>query len=149
MRILGVLIFLVLLSLNYLFAQPSLEKQIQTQFIMVEDGGTIELPAGTINITGSLSMEGKKNVTIKGTGIDKTILSFKGQKDGAQGIKISNSENITMEDLTVQDALGDGIKAQEVDGISFIKVKTEWSGRASKKKWGLWFVSRSVSKCID
>ena len=124
---------ITLITLGFVNAQSALEKQIQTQFIMVEDGGTIELPAGKVEIIGSLAMEGKKNVTIKGAGMDKTILSFKGQKEGAQGIKVSNSESIIMQDFTVQDALGDAIKTQEVDGISFVKVKTEWTGKASKK----------------
>lgn len=133
MRILSVVLFAWLLSIVYAFGQANLEKQIQTQLIMAEDGETINLPAGKIEIVGSLSMEGKHNITIQGAGKDKTILSFAGQKDGAQGIKVSNATNIVLKDFTVQNALGDAIKTQEVDGISFINVKTEWTGKASKK----------------
>ncbi len=134
-------------------AQPMLEKKIQTQLIMVEDGGTIELPAGKIEIIGSLAMEGKKKVTIKGAGMDKTILSFKGQKEGAQGLKIANSESIILEDFTIQDALGDGIKTQEVDGISFVRIKAEWTGKASKKNgaYGLYPVQCQnvlIDECV-
>ena len=126
-------VLLLLLSPGFIMAQANLEKKIQTQFIMVADGGVVELPAGKVEIVGSLSMEGKKNVTIKGAGIDQTILSFKGQKEGAQGLKVANAEGITLRDFTIQDALGDGIKTQEVDGISFINVKAAWTGKASKK----------------
>ncbi|MEL6926506.1 MAG: parallel beta-helix domain-containing protein, partial [Bacteroidota bacterium] len=105
---------------------------MQTQFIMVEDGGTIELAAGKVELNASLWMDDKKNVTIKGMGMDKTILSFKNQKEGAEGIKITNSKNITIEGLTVQNAKGDAIKTQMVDGINFLKVKTEWTGRPKK-----------------
>lgn len=133
MRQLTLAIGLIFSICSLAIGQPNLEKQIQTQFIMVEDGGTVTLPAGKIDIVGSLSLEGKKNVTIIGAGIDKTTLSFKGQKEGAQGIKIANSSNIVLRDFTAEDALGDLIKTQEVDGISFIKVRTEWTGRASKR----------------
>ena len=74
----------------------------------------------------------KKNVTIKGRGIDKTVLSFKGQIAGAEGIKITNCENITLEDLTVQDSKGDLIKTMHVKGITFRRVKAEWTGKPSK-----------------
>jgi len=99
---------------------------------MVEDGETIELEAGTFELDASIWMDNKKNVTIKGKGMDKTILSFKKQKEGAEGIKVTNSSNISIEGLTVQNAKGDAIKTQMVDGINFLYVKTEWTGKPKK-----------------
>ena len=116
-----------------LFAQKEIQKKIQTQFIMAENGSTIMLDEGTFMFTGSLSMEGKKNIIIKGRGKDKTILSFKGQTDGAEGIRISNAENITLEDLTVQDSKGDAVKTMNVIGITFRNLKTEWLGEPRKE----------------
>ncbi|RAV97820.1 parallel beta-helix domain-containing protein [Pseudochryseolinea flava] len=117
-------------------AQKEIQKKIQTQFIDVDDGGVITLPEGNFHFDASLSMDGKKNVTIKGAGMDKTVLSFKGQLSGAEGIKITNGANITLQDLTVQDAKGDGVKAQLVEGITFVNVKAEWTGGASKDNGG-------------
>ncbi|MEL6945536.1 MAG: parallel beta-helix domain-containing protein, partial [Bacteroidota bacterium] len=114
-------------------AQQSIEKAIQTQLIMVEDGGMVELEAGTFEMSGSLSMDGKNDITIKGKGMDKTILTWKGQKTGAEGIKVTNGTNIILQDMTLQDSKGDCIKVQETDGISFINVKVEWTGKPSKK----------------
>lgn len=108
-------------------AQKEFQKKFQTQFIDVEDGSVIELPAGTYHLDASLWLDGKKNVVVKGSGMDKTILNFKGQLSGAEGIKVTNSTNITIQDLTVQDTKGDGLKTQLVDGISFINVKAEWT----------------------
>ncbi len=62
-----------------------IQKELQEKFILVEDGGTIELPEGNFLLSKALSIEGKNNITIKGKGKDKTILSFKDQKDGAEG----------------------------------------------------------------
>ena len=133
--------FLSLLLLSSaVFAQKDVQKRIQTQFIMAENGSTITLDEGSFTFTGSLSMEGKKNIIIKGKGKDKTILSFKGQTDGAEGIRISNAENITLEDLTVQDSKGDAVKTMNVIGITFRNVKTEWTGepKAENGSYGLY-----------
>ena len=133
--------FLSLLLLSSaVFAQKDVQKRIQTQFIMAENGSTITLDEGSFTFTGSLSMEGKKNIIIKGKGKDKTILSFKGQTDGAEGIRISNAENITLEDLTVQDSKGDAVKTMNVIGITFRNVKTEWTGepKATNGSYGLY-----------
>jgi parallel beta-helix repeat protein len=73
-------------------------------------------------------MEGKENIVIRGAGMNGTILSFAGQVEGAQGLSITNCTNITLEDFTVQDAKGDAIKCQYVDGITFRRVKAQWLG---------------------
>lgn len=113
--------------------QQDFQKKLQTDLIMVEDGGTVTLDEGNFTLSGTLSMEGKKNVTIKGRGMGKTILSFKGQQSGAEGIRISNAENITLEDLTVQDAKGDCVKTMDVKGITFRRVWAGWTGKMSEK----------------
>lgn len=115
------------------FAQQEVQKKIQTQLIMVEDGETIDLDEGTFIIGTTLSMEGKKNVTIRGKGIGKTVLSFKGQGSGAEGLRISNAENIVLEDFSIQDAKGDCIKAMDVKGITFRRIRAEWTGKLSPK----------------
>ncbi len=137
-----ILILVVFHSLS-LQAQSDYQKELQSQLILVKDGETITLKAGSFNFTRSLSLEGKKNIVIKGMGMDKTFLNFKGQKDGAEGITISNCENITIQGLTVQDTKGDGIKTMNVEGITFQNVKAEWTGKPSKKNgaYGLYPVS--------
>lgn len=115
------------------YSQKDFQKKTQTQFIMAENGSTIELDEGTFLFTSSLSMEGKKDIIIKGKGKDKTILVFKGQTEGAEGIRVSNAENITIEDLTVQDSKGDAIKTMNVKGMTFRNVKTEWTGKPRKE----------------
>ena len=122
-------IALVLLTTGGLMAQPDVQKRYQTRFITADDGSTIELDEGRFTFTGSLSLEDKKNLTIRGKGPGKTILSFKGQTDGAEGLRVSNAENITIENLTVQDTKGDGIKTMNVKGITFRNVTTEWTGK--------------------
>ena len=98
-------------------------------------------------------MEGKENIVIKGSGINSTILSFSSQVEGAQGISITNCNNITLEDLTVEDAKGDGIKCQYVDGIIFRRIKVQWLGGPSSTNgaYGLYPVQSEnilIEHCI-
>ena len=120
--------------------QAQFEKALQTQLILASDGDVIELEAGNFQISGSLSLEGKKKITIRGKGMDKTVLSFKDQKTGAEGIKITNCENIVLEDLTVQDSKGDLIKTMHVKDIIFRRIKAEWTGgpKASNGSYALY-----------
>jgi parallel beta-helix repeat protein len=131
------LIFFPLLCLSLsVYAQKEMQKKFQTMLIEVEDGETIDLPEGTFYFDGSLSMDDKSGVIIRGAGLDKTILSFKGQITGAEGLKITNGKNIVIENLTVNDAKGDGIKVQLVDGIVMRNVKVGWTGGANEKNGG-------------
>jgi parallel beta-helix repeat protein len=126
MKYLSILLFFI--GLSPVMGQAQFEKALQTQLILASDGDLIELEAGNFQISGSLSLEGKKKITIRGKGMDKTVLSFKDQKTGAEGIKITNCENIVLEDLTVQDSKGDLIKTMHVKDITFRRIKAEWTG---------------------
>jgi len=116
---------LIVTFVSILFS--SYEKEIQTLLILAEAGDTIHLGEGNFSIKGSLSMEGKENIVISGNGMNKSILSFKGQIEGAEGLLISNSKNITLVDFTIQDTKGDAIKTKDVKGITFRRVKAEWT----------------------
>jgi len=136
-----------------LYAQQDIQKKIQRQLIMAEDGSVIELPAGQFQLSSTLSLEGKKGILIKGAGMDKTILSFKGQTEGAEGLRVSNAEDITIRDLTVQDTKGDGIKTMQVKGIAFRQVKVEWTGPPARENgaYGLYPVQCQqvlIDSCI-
>lgn len=102
------------------------EKQLQEKFINAKEGDVIELPEGTYTLTRSLILDGVKNVTIRGKGKDKTILSFKGQKDGAEGLRIT-ANGIVMEDFAVLDAKGDCIKVQDATNVTFRRLKVGWT----------------------
>jgi parallel beta-helix repeat protein len=110
-------------------AQPAVEKALQTQLILAEDGAVIQLPEGTISLLNTLSLDGKNNITIRGAGQGKTILTFKGQTQGAEGLKITNSRNVTLEHFTIEDAKGDLIKTQMVHGLTFQDITARWTGK--------------------
>ncbi|MEO9805976.1 MAG: parallel beta-helix domain-containing protein [Reichenbachiella sp.] len=106
------------------------QKSILTTFILAKDSTVIELPAGHFKFDKSLILEGKNNVIIKGQGKNKTVLSFKDQSQGAEGIRIANCKNITLRDFSIEDAAGDNIKATDTDGIIFDELIVGWTGIA-------------------
>ena len=107
--------------------QPSLNayEEIQEALILAEPGDIIRLTSGTYNLEDSLSLD-VDNVQIEGEGMNQTILNFKNQKSGAQGLSVT-SDNVTLQDFSVQDAKGDAIKVKGVTNIKFLRVKTEWT----------------------
>ena len=109
-----------------------IEKELQTQLILAEDGDVIDLPAGHYRFTRSLSLDRKSNITLRGAGMNETVFSFADQQEGAEGLKITHGSNIVLEGFTVLDSRGDAIKVQYVDGITFRDMKTAWSGKPKK-----------------
>jgi parallel beta-helix repeat protein len=108
---------------------------IQEQLIMAEPGAVIEIPEGTFEFDRPLSLDGIANVTIQGAGMDKTVLSFRGQKVGAEGLKVT-ADSVTIDGLTITDTKGDAIKVQDSHGVTFRNVKTTWSGGARETNGG-------------
>ena len=105
----SIILLLVCVFCGAAVAQQDVQKKFQRQFIEVPDDSAVNLPAGTFHLDGSLWLDGKKNVVIRGAGEDKTFLDFGKQVSGAEGLKITNSSNISVEGLTVQNTKGDGI----------------------------------------
>ena len=135
------------------FSQKDFQKKYQSQLILAEPGTVIELPEGIFTLTNTLSLEGKKKITIRGKGMNKTILSFKGQTDGAEGIRVNDGTDILLEGFTVQDAKGDAIKTIHVTGITFREVKAEWTGVPGPENggYGLYPVQCKnvlIDKCV-
>lgn len=108
-----------------------LEAELVEQFILAQDSSVIELPQGHFLFSQSLSLDNKSHLTIRGQGMDKTVLSFKGQTSGAEGIKITNSKNITLEDFTIEDAVGDNLKISESDSVVMRRIRSAWTGEVS------------------
>ncbi|HSP77569.1 MAG TPA: parallel beta-helix domain-containing protein [Myxococcaceae bacterium] len=100
-------------------------KKTQEALIRAKPGEVIELPEGRFVLDRSLSSS-VDGITIRGKGMDKTILSFKGQKQGAEGLLVKG-HGITIEDLAIEDAKGDGIKITGTDGLVIRRVRTEWT----------------------
>ncbi len=100
--------------------------------MLAKDSAIIEIPEGQFIFDKSLILDKRRHVTIRGKGIEKTVLSFKAQTDGAEGIRISRCQNILLEDFTIEDAAGDNIKVNDTDGITFRNIRSCWTGEVNE-----------------
>lgn len=120
------------LSMTAVWAQPDVQKRLQTQLILAEDGDVIELPAGRMEFTNTLWLDGKRRITLRGAGTDRTVLSFRHQQQGAEGLKITNAADVVIEGFTIENGRGDLIKAQQVQGLVLRNIKAQWTGKPRK-----------------
>ena len=104
------------------------EETLQQKLIEAQYGDVIEIPAGTHEITRSLSLN-VSGVTIRGAGIDNSILSFRNQIQGAEGLLVS-ADDFIIENLAIEDTVGDALKINESDNVIVRNVRTEWTGGA-------------------
>ncbi len=103
----------------------SFEESLQTQLIQAQPGDVIVIPAGTHQITRSLSLN-VPGVTIRGAGMNETILSFGGQVQGAEGLLVT-ADDFVIEDLAIEDTVGDALKVNESRNVTIRRVRTEWT----------------------
>lgn len=101
------------------------EEQLQEQLISANSGDIIVIPEGVHNISRSLSLS-VSGVTLKGEGMDKSILSYRNQVQGAEGLLV-NADNFAIEDLAIEDTTGDAIKINNSENVTIRRVRTEWT----------------------
>ena len=99
---------------------------LRQKLLDARPGDVIEVPAGRYTFDRSLSLR-VDNVTLRGAGQDKSVLSFKGQKAGAEGLLV-NADHFTIENLAIEDAKGDGLKINEAEFVTIRGVRVEWTG---------------------
>jgi parallel beta-helix repeat protein len=109
---------------------PDAERDLREAFIDAEPGTAILLAAGTYELTRELSLT-VNGVTVRGAGMDETILSFANQTSGAQGILVTGDDFVA-EDLAVEDTPGDGIKINGTSGVTLRRIRMEWTGGPSE-----------------
>jgi parallel beta-helix repeat protein len=119
-------------------ADASYQETLMTELLDAQPGDIIEIPAGTFSFERSLSLT-IDGVTIRGQGMDKSILSFKDQIAGAEGLIVTASD-FTIEDLAIEDTKGDALKITKGENIIIRRVRTEWTGgpKTSNGAYGIY-----------
>lgn len=106
-------------------ADTDFQATLMERLIDAQSGDVIDIPAGVYSFDRSLSLT-VDGVTIRGAGMDQTILSFANQTSGAEGLLVTAS-NFTIEDLAIEDTRGDALKVNEGENIIIRRVRTEWT----------------------
>ena len=145
-----VLLTSLTLSAKEIFIEPSdnSQEEVQTALIELSSGDILTLSPGTFIFEDGLSLD-VDEVIVRGSGINETILDFKNQMSGAQGLLVT-SDRVTLKDFAVTDAKGDAIKVIGAEGINMINLKTEWTGgpKTTNGAYGLYPVE-STDVLID
>ena len=120
-----------------------LERNLQKRLIEAKAGDQISLPAGTFEFKRSISLTDIPDITIKGAGKGKTILSFLSQIEGAEGMLVKNVKGITLEGFTISDSKGDAIKVQGCENVIMRDIEATWTNGqlATNGAYGLYPVS--------
>ena len=80
--------------------------EIQEALILANPGDVVHLSSGLYELEDSLSID-IKNIILEGEGINETVLSFKNQLSGAQGLLVT-SDNVILRDFAIENAKGEG-----------------------------------------
>jgi len=103
----------------------SFESKLQQQLLDAKPGSVIDIPAGRYVLKRGLSLR-TNGVTLRGAGMDKTVLSFKGQIVGPEGLLV-NADDFTIENLAIEDTMGDALKINQGRNITIHGVRIEWT----------------------
>lgn len=107
-------------------ASGASQEEVQTALIEVPTDGTVAFAAGTFELARGLSLD-VDGVTVRGAGADRTILSFREQTEGAQGLLVTG-DRFTIHDLAIEDTPGDGLKVMGAQGVTIRAMRVEWTG---------------------
>ena len=120
-------------------SDATIADELVTALSTAKSGDTIVLPQGRFNIATELTFDGNGSLgqdtmvtglTIRGAGMDKTILDFDAATGGASakadGFFISNTEDIILEDFGVYEAPNNAIKIKKANGIIMRRLATVW-----------------------
>jgi len=105
------------------------QKQLQEQLIKAKAGDVIEIPEGKFQLDRTLSLTADK-VTIRGKGMDKSVLSFAGQKEGGSGLLVK-ANDFVIEDVAIEDTAGDGLTIHGGTNVTVRRVRVEWTRGAN------------------
>jgi parallel beta-helix repeat protein len=106
-------------------ATEDFQAKLQQQLLDAKPGSVIDIPAGHYHLNRGLSLR-TDGITIRGAGMDKTVLSFKGQVVGPEGLLV-NANDFTIENLALEDTKGDALKINQGKNITIRGVRVEWT----------------------
>jgi parallel beta-helix repeat protein len=113
-------------------------KKLQEQLLDAKPGTVIEIPAGRYHLDRGLSLR-VNGVTVRGAGMEQTILSFRDQVAGPEGL-LAQASDFTIENLTIEDTKGDALKINSGENITIRGVRVRWTDgpRTSNGAYGLY-----------
>lgn len=124
------------------------QEKLQEALILAESGDIVELGTGRFVLTDGLSLDAD-GVTVKGAGMDQTVLDFTSQKGAGEGLLVTG-DTVTLRDFAMENPKGDGIKSKGADNIVYHRLRVTWTGgpKETNGAYGLYPVE-STGVLID
>jgi len=124
------------------------QTRLQEALILAEPGDTVQLGAGRFLLTDGLSLD-VNGVTLRGAGMDASVLDFTGQKGAGEGLLVTSDE-VTLRDFAVENTRGDGIKSKGADNVVYYRIRVTWTGgpKETNGAYGIYPVS-STGVLVD
>ena len=101
------------------------QERLQEALIMAQPGDEIVLEAGRYAMSDGLSLD-VEGVTVRGAGMDGTVLDFTGQQGAGEGLLVT-SDNVTLRDFALENPKGDGVKSKGADNIVYHRIRVTWT----------------------
>ncbi len=114
---------------------PDAQKEALIAFFDAREGDTIEFCEGKFDFDTGLIMTGKRGITLKGAGRDKTYLRFE-NSNSQDGISINQVDGVVVENLTIYDAPGNGLRIFRTNHVTIRGVKVGWSNSDPATPYG-------------
>jgi parallel beta-helix repeat protein len=125
--------------------EAAFQKHLQEQFLDAKPGTVIEIPAGHHALDRVLTLRAN-GVTIRGAGTEQSVLTFRNEISGPEGILVYGND-FTIENLSIEDTKGDGLKINDGENITIRGVRVAWTGgpKTTNGAYGIYPVkSRNV-----
>ena len=119
------------------------QERLQEALILAKPGDEVVIEEGRYPIFDGLSLD-VAGVTVRGRGMDRTILDFTGQQGSGEGLLVT-SDNVTLRDFAMENPKGDGIKSKGADMIVYHRVRVTWTNgpAATNGAYGIYPVESS------
>ncbi len=105
---------------------PDSQTRLQEALIAAQKGDVVLLAAGRYALNDGLSLDAA-GVTVRGAGMDATVLDFTGQQGAGEGLLVTASD-VTLRDFAVENTHGDGLKSKGADNIVYYRLRVTWTG---------------------
>ncbi|WP_323761062.1 parallel beta-helix domain-containing protein [Maricaulis sp.] len=95
------------------------------RLVNARPGDVIDIPEGVFAFDRPLALT-VDGLTLRGQGADRTILSFQDQVMGEEGLLVT-ARNITLENLAIEDPIGDGVSISQSENVVIRGLRVEWT----------------------
>jgi len=130
---------------------PNVQYDLQQRLIESQPGDVIQLEEGRYEFRGELNLV-CHGVTLRGRGPDKTILSFRDQQAGSDGL-LATGNGFLFEDFAIENTAGNAIKVLGGQEVTFRRLRVEWTegSKPTNGAYGIYPVQCSdviVEDCV-